>query len=276
MSELSTRELNDGTTLPAVGFGTFPHEEVDSAAITEHALGLGYRLLDTALRYGNEEAVGRGLARSSVPRAEVVVTTKIPGRYHGYEQARESVRTSLDNLGLERIDLLLIHWPLPRLDRYVETWRAMIEMREEGLVRSIGVSNFTPAHITRLQEETGVSPAVNQIEMHPYFPQTQQRAFHDEHGIITQSWSPLGRGGELLKEPVLLDIARAHEVGVGQVVLRWHVQHGAVPIPTSTNPQRRRSNRELGFTLTSEQMAAIDALEQGRIWGQDPEEFEEF
>lgn len=259
-----------------MGFGTFPHAQVDSAAITEHALDLGYRLLDTALSYGNEEAVGHGVARSSVPREEIVLTTKIPGRHHGYDGAWESVRTSLSHLGLSRIDLLLIHWPLPRLDRYVETWRAMIEMRDEGLVRSIGVSDFTPAHIGRLQEETGVTPAVNQIEMHPYFGRRGQRAFHDEHGIVTESWSPLGRGGELLAEPVLLDIARAHGVGVGQVVLRRHVQHGVVPIPSSADPDRRRANRELGFVLAPEEVAAIDRLEQGRLWGQDPDEYEEF
>ncbi|MEB2529305.1 aldo/keto reductase [Kocuria rosea] len=276
MTHLPDHRLNDGTTLPAVGFGTFPHAAVDSAALTEHALDLGYRLLDTALSYGNEAAVGRGMSRSPVPREEIVLTTKIPGRHHGHDGAWESVRTSLTNLGLERIDLLLIHWPLPRLGLYVETWRAMISMREEGLVRSIGVSNFTPAHIRRLQEETGVNPAVNQIEMHPYFPQREQRAFHEEHGIITESWSPLGRGGALLQEPVLAEIARTHGVGAGQVVLRWHLQHGAVPIPASGNPERQRANRELEFELSAEEIAAIDALEQGRIWGQDPDEYEEF
>ncbi|MFI7481986.1 aldo/keto reductase [Kocuria sp. M1R5S2] len=276
MTDLPARPLNDGTTVPALGFGTYPHEEVDSAAITEHALDLGYRLLDTALSYGNEQAVGRGVARSPVPREEIVVTTKIPGRHHGYDGARASVRTSLANLGLERIDLLLIHWPLPRLDRYVDTWRAMVEMREEGLVRTIGVSNFTPAHITRLQEATGVTPAVNQIELHPYFGQREQRAFHAEHGILTESWSPLGRGGTLLAEPAVTEAARVHGVGPGQVVLRWHVQHGVVPIPASADPERRRANRELDFELTPEQMAAVDALEQGRIWGQDPDEYEEF
>lgn len=275
MTTLPDRPLHDGTTLPAVGFGTYPHGEVDSAAITEHALELGYRLLDTALSYGNEEAVGRGIARSAVPREEIVLTTKIPGRHHGYDGARESVRRSLDDLGLSRIDLLLIHWPLPRLDRYVDTWRAMVEMRDEGLARSIGVSNFTPAHIRRLQEETGVTPAVNQIEMHPYFHQRRQRDFHAEHGIVTESWSPLGRGGDLLEEPVLVEIARAHDVGVGQVVLRWHVEHGVVPVPASAHPDRRRLNRELGFELTPGEVAAVDGLERGRIWGQDPDEYEE-
>ena len=271
-----TYRLNDGHELPAIGFGTYPHGRDDSRESTQSALDAGYRLLDTALSYENEAEVGAAVRASDLGRDEILVTTKVPGRYHGYDETIGALRESLGNLGLDRVELYLIHWPLPRVDKYVETWRALIELREQGLTRSIGVSNFTEAHLHRIIDETGVVPAVNQIELHPYFPQEQMRAVHDELGIRTESWSPLGRGG-LLDEPAVVDIAEAHGVSPAQAVLRWHLQLGVVPIPMSSNPQRQRQNIDLaGFALTDEQVTALSALEKGRLKGQDPDVYEEF
>jgi diketogulonate reductase-like aldo/keto reductase len=268
--------LNDGQTIPAIGFGTSGHQGSESAQAVGSALECGYRLIDTALRYGNEDAVGQAIDASPVPREEIVVTSKIPGRYQGYDESWTSLRTSLEDLGIDRIDLLLIHWPLPRLDRYVDTWRAMIDMREQGKVRSIGVSNFTPEHIARLQTETGVTPAVNQIELHPYFTQAAARGFHFEQGIVTQAWSPLGHGGDLLTEPVLSEIAQSHHRDVGQIVLAWHRQHDVIPLPASVRPGRQRSNLDLDVTLSPDEVSALDALDRGRLRGQDPNVHEEF
>ncbi|KZE99459.1 MAG: aldo/keto reductase [Rhodococcus sp. (in: high G+C Gram-positive bacteria)] len=272
-----TVTLNDGTALPVIGLGTVQSEGEDMAATVTAALDSGYRLIDTALRYETEPGVGRAVAASSVPREDILITTKIPGRLHGYDEAKESARTSLDNLGVDYIDLLLIHWPLPKVDKYIDTWRAMIDLQKEGVVRSIGVSNFTVAHLDRLVSETSVVPSVNQIELHPYFPQADLRAYHAEHGIVTESWSPLGRGSELLTAPPVAEAAAAHGVSAGQVVLRWHIQLGAVPLPKSSNPDRQKQNLDIfGFELTDDEMAAISGLERGRIWGQDPDEYEEF
>lgn len=272
-----TVTLNDGTALPVIGLGTVQSEGEDMAATVTAALDSGYRLIDTALRYETEPGVGRAVAASSVPREDILITTKIPGRLHGYDEAKESARTSLDNLGVDYIDLLLIHWPLPKVDKYIDTWRAMIDLQKEGVVRSIGVSNFTVAHLDRLVSETSVVPSVNQVELHPYFPQADLRAYHAEHGIVTESWSPLGRGSELLTAPPVAEAAAAHGVSAGQVVLRWHIQLGAVPLPKSSNPDRQKQNLDIfGFELTDDEMAAISGLERGRIWGQDPDEYEEF
>jgi 2,5-diketo-D-gluconate reductase A len=272
----AAHRLNDGHTLPAIGFGTYPHGRDDSQASTAAALEAGYRLLDTALSYGNEAAVGAAVRASGLDRADVLVTTKVPGRHHGYDETLGALRESLGNLGLDRVELYLIHWPLPRIDRYVDTWRAMIALRGQGLTRSIGVSNFTEAHLRRLIDETGVVPAVNQVEMHPYFPQPRMRAVHAELGIVTEAWSPLGRG-DLLAEPTVVGIAQAHGVSPAQVVLRWHLQLGSVPIPMSSNPQRQRQNIDLdGFSLAPDQLTALSALTKGRLKGQDPNTYEEF
>lgn len=278
---IPTHTLNDGTTLPGIGFGTLvrgdnKNERGIMVRSLRSAISRGYRLLDTALSYGNEAEVGQAVRASDVDRDDLLITTKVPGRFHGYRGAKESLRVSLENLGLDRVELALIHWPLPRLDLYVDTWRALIEMREEGLIRSIGVSNFTAEHLRRLHEETGVTPAVNQIEMHPYFPQAQLRAVHDQLGIVTQAWSPLGRASQLRDDAVLNEIAREYGVTPGQVVLRWHLQHGVIPLPASSSPQRQHDNLSLDFELTGEQMLRIDALEQGRIWDQDPDVYEEY
>lgn len=269
--------LRDGNSIPAIGLGTYGlNDQLGIAAITS-AIDEGYRLIDTAYNYGNEEAVGEAIERTDVDRSDLVITTKLPGRHHGFDETIASFEESRKRLGLEWVDLYLIHWPLPRIDKYVDSWRAMISLREKGLVRALGVSNFTPAMLERLIDETGVVPVVNQVELHPYFPQEELRAFHDEHDIRTESWSPLARRTELLREPVVVELAEVHGVSPAQLVLRWHVELESVPIPKSSDPERRRENLDMfGFSLTAEEVAAISALARGRIWGADPDTHEEF
>ncbi|MFF5727350.1 aldo/keto reductase [[Kitasatospora] papulosa] len=270
------RNLHDGSTIPAVGIGTWPLDDEAAEKAVAGALQLGYRLVDTALNYGNETGTGRGIARSGVPRRELFVTTKVPGRHQGYEETLASFEVSRGNLGLEYVDLYLIHWPLPRVDKYVDTWKAMIKLREDGLVRAIGVSNFTAEHLDRLERETGVLPVVNQIEMHPLLPQEELRAVHTAKGIVTESWSPLARGHQVLETPEVIAAAEAHGVTPGQVVLRWHTQLGAVPIPKSADPRRQRENLDLfGFRLTQQELDRIGARPTHRFGG-DPETYEEF
>ncbi|PXA82268.1 aldo/keto reductase [Auritidibacter sp. NML120779] len=272
---LRWHRLLDGGSIPGIGFGTLVQSK-DYQPATERAIAHGYRLLDTALRYENEREVGAAMRASGLARHELMVTTKIPGQFHGYDTARQSIETSLERLGLDHVDSALIHWPLPRLELFVETWHSMIEMRSQGLITTIGVSNFLPEHLVQLHAESGVMPAINQIEMHPYFPQADQRAFHAEHHITTESWSPLGRGTAIMQEPVIAQIAGAHEVKPAQVILRWHVQHDAVPLPASSSDEHQRDNLDLDFTLTAEEMGQIDGLARGRIWDQDPRNYEEF
>lgn len=274
---IPTVTLNDGNTIPALGLGSYDlRGEAGTAAIIS-AIHSGYRLIDTALNYKNERQVGDAVRGSGVPREQLFVTTKLPGRHHGFDETLASFEESRANLGLDYVDLYLIHWPLPRVDKYLDTWRAMMSLREQGLVRSIGVSNFTEEYLTRLTDETGVTPAVNQVELHPRYPQAALRAFHAKHGIVTQSWSPLAKGSSVTDEPVVVAAARAHEVSPAQVVLRWHVQLGAIPIPKSANPERQRENLDVfGFELTDAEIASISALESGRLWGADPETHEEF
>ncbi|MER6983204.1 aldo/keto reductase [Streptomyces carpinensis] len=276
MISIPAHTLNDGTRIPAVGLGTWPMNDAEAERAVHDALGLGYRLVDTAANYRNETGVGRAIARSDVPREEIVVTTKLPGRHHGYEETLASFEESRRRLGLEYVDLYLIHWPLPRVGKYVDSWKAMIRLREDGSVRSIGVSNFTRGHIERLEKETGVLPSVNQIELHPLLPQEELRAFHADKGILTESWSPLGRGSGLLDDPAVVAVAEALGVTPGQAVLRWHTQLGAVPIPKSADPARQRENLDLfGFELDP---AQLDALAHGtpQRLGGDPETHEEF
>lgn len=276
MSNIAEHTLNDGTRLPAVGLGTWPMDDAEAERAVAEALRLGYRLVDTATNYRNESGVGRGVARAGVAREEIVVTTKLPGRHHGYEETLASFEESRLRLGLDHVDLYLIHWPLPRVDKFVDSWRAMIKLREEGVVRSIGVSNFTAAHIERLEKETGVLPSVNQIELHLLLPQDELRAFHEAKGVRTESWSPLGRGSALLDDPAVVSVARSLGVTPGQVVLRWHLQLGAVPIPKSSSPERQRANLDVfGFELGPEQLAAITQRPHRRLGG-DPEVHEEF
>lgn len=267
-------EMNDGRRMPALGFGTY---SIKSPELFVEAIEAGYRLLDTANRYENEVAVGQGVAQSPVPRDELFITTKLPGDDHGYDSAKRSLEGSLERLGLNHVELFLIHWPLPRIDKYVETWHAFIELREQGLTTSIGVSNFLPEHLERLVAETGVAPAVNQVELHPYLQQPEQRAADSRHGIITQSWSPLGRGSDLLDNPVIGAISGKHGVSAAQVVLRWHTQIGAAPIPKSATPGRFRANLDIfDFTLDDEDLVRIGELDAGERLGGDPATHEEF
>ncbi|AKZ53902.1 2,5-diketo-D-gluconic acid reductase B [Streptomyces ambofaciens ATCC 23877] len=276
MISIPAHTLNDGTTLPALGLGTWPMTDDEARRAVREALETGYRLIDTATNYRNETGVGRGLADSGVPREEIVVTTKLPGRHHGYEETLASFEESRARLGVEYVDLYLIHWPLPRLDRYVDSWKAMVKLRDDGLVRSVGVSNFTAGHIERLEKETGVLPSVNQIELHPLFPQEELRAFHERKGIRTESWSPLGRGSDLLDDPALVEVAEAHGVTPAQVVLRWHTQLGAVPIPKSSDPARQRANLDVfGFALDAGRLRTVADRAHWRLGG-DPEVHEEF
>lgn len=275
MITIPTVTLNDGTDLAQLGLGTYNLRGPEGVDAIAAAIDSGYRLLDSAVNYQNEAEVGEAARRSGI-RDELTVTTKVPGRDHGYEQTLASAARSLERLGLDRIDLYLIHWPNPSVDRFVDTWRAMVELRERGTVRSIGVSNFTEPMLARLIDETGVTPAVNQVELHPYFPQAKLRAFHAAQGIRTESWSPLARRSELLTEPVLAEVAAAHGVTPTQVVLRWHTQLGSTPIPKSASPERQRENADVfGFTLTNDEVAAISGLERGRLWDGDPDTHEE-
>ncbi len=277
-SNIPTYTLNDETTLPAVGFGTYPMRGDDGIAAIGSALEMGYRLLDTAVNYGNETEVGEALRRSGLSRDEVQVTSKLPGRHHGYDEAIASVHGSLERLGLEYLDLHLIHWPNPSVDKYVESWRALVHLRAQGLVRSIGVSNFTEAHLARIIQDTGVTPAVNQIELHPRFPQQEMRSVHERLGICTEAWSPMGKRQAPLEQPAVTRPAERLGVTAGQVILRWHVQLGSLPIPKSSSPERQRQNLDVfGFELGDDEVAAISALADpdGRLFGGDPDSHEE-
>ena len=275
MVTIPTVTLNDGTDFPQLGLGTYNLRGEDGVDAMVAAVGNGYRILDSAVNYENETEVGEAVRRSGI-RDELIVTTKVPGRDHGFDETIRSAQGSLERLGLDRIDLYLIHWPNPSVDRYVETFRAMIALRDEGKVGSVGVSNFTEATLTRLVDETGVAPAVNQVELHPYFPQEKLRAFHAGLGIRTESWSPLARRSELLSEQVIGDIAAAHGVTPTQAVLRWHTQLSSTPIPKSADPARQIENADVfGFTLTDAEVAAISGLERGRLWDGDPDTHEE-
>ena len=278
MPEISTYVLNDGSSLPAVGFGTYPLRGEDGTVAILSALEAGYRLIDTAVNYENEAEVGEAVRRSGLPRDQVLVASKIPGRHHAYDDAIASVHGSLDRLGLDHLDLQLIHWPNPSRDLYVEAWRALVRLQQDGLVRSIGVSNFTEAHLTRIIDDTGVTPAVNQIELHPRFPQARLREVHERLGIRTEAWSPMGKRRAPLEERAVTAAAETHDVSPGQVILRWHVQLGSLPIPKSADPRRQAANLDIfGFELSQGEMDAISALAEhdGRLFGGDPDTHEE-
>ena len=274
--------LNDGHEIPAIGFGTYPLKGDDGIGAVTSALDNGYRLLDSAVNYGNEEEVGRAarewLKANGVARDELTVQTKLPGRHHDYDQAISSGMESLERLGLDRIDVLLIHWPNPITGKYRDAWRGLVELQKRGVVRSIGVSNFTSDHLGAIIEDTGVVPAINQIELHPYFTQAPMRALHAERDILTQSWSPLGKAQAPYEEPVVANAAAVHAVTPAQVILRWQVQLGNVPLPKSATPARQVENLDVfGFELTDIEMAGISALtrEDGRLFGGDPDSHEE-
>lgn len=261
MTTVPALPLNDGTTIPQVGYGVLMIPNAETAEAVTMAIDAGYRSIDTATIYGNEEGVGAAIAASSVPREELFVATKLWNDDQG--DPRAAFEASLRRLGLTHVEMYLIHWPVPSRDRYVDAWRVLRELRDEGLVRTIGVSNFQVSHLERLQRETGELPAVNQIELHPRLVQSELRAFHAEHGIVTEAWSPLDRGG-VLDDPTIARIAAAHERSAAQVVLRWHVQLGNIVIPKASSPERIAANLALfDFALDDEEMATISALDAG-------------
>jgi 2,5-diketo-D-gluconate reductase A len=269
-----TVRLNDGAEIPQFGFGVFqiPAEETVTAVRT--ALDAGYRHIDTAQMYGNEAEVGRAIAESGVPREEIFVTTKLNNDGHGYDAALGALDESLRKLGFDHVDLFLIHWPRPQEGRYVETWTALEKLKADGKARSIGVSNFTVEHLERLAERTGTVPAVNQIELHPQFPQAALRAYHAEHGIATEAWSPIGQGGDLLQDGRLRALADEHGRSPAQVVLRWHIQLGNIVFPKSVTPERIRENIDVfDFALSADDMAVLDGLDTGSRKGPDPDRF---
>ncbi len=265
--------LGRGEEIPQLGFGVFQVPPAATAEVVATALSAGYRHIDTAAAYRNEAAVGQAIHAAGLERSEVFVTTKCFNDDHGYEEARGAFEASQQRLELDHIDLYLIHWPVPAHDRYVETWRAFIDLQAEGRVRSIGVSNFKPPHLERIIAATGVTPAINQVELHPYFQQVGLRHEHDELGIVTEAWSPLAQGA-VLADPAILAIAEAHSRTPGQVVIRWHLQLGNVVIPKSVTPERIRENLDVfDFELSEEEMAGIEALDAGRRTGPDPDTF---
>ena len=275
---MTTYDLNDGSTLPAIGFGTYPLRGEAGVAAMVTALEAGYRLLDSAVNYENEVEVGEALRRSGLPREDVLLATKVPGRFHEHDRALRSLEDSAKRLGLEQIDVALIHWPNPSRGLYVDAWRALVDAQRKGLVRSIGVSNFTEQHLQDVIDATGVTPAVNQIELHPYFPQQQMREVHERLGILTQAWSPLGKRSAPFAEQPVADAAQAHGVTPAQVILRWHLQLGTLPLPKSATPARQQENLDVfGFELTADELAAITALGRpdGRLFGGDPNRHEE-
>jgi 2,5-diketo-D-gluconate reductase A len=273
MTQIPSLLLNNGRSIPQVGFGVFqvPADEVADAVLT--AISSGYRLIDTAAAYENEEGVGKALAQSGLPRDELFVTTKLRNRDQGRDSALRAFDGSMAKLGLDVLDLYLIHWPRPKRNRYVESWQALEQLYADGRVRAIGVSNFTIPHLERLAAETGIVPAVNQIELHPGWPQDELRAYHQEHGILTQAWSPIGQGQGLLDDPRIQAIAESYGKSPAQLVLRWHVELGNVVIPKSVTPARIAANLDLfDFELDEDDRAALSSYDgMGRL-GPDPEE----
>jgi 2,5-diketo-D-gluconate reductase A len=266
-------DLRDGDPIPQLGFGVFLVPPGETAQAVALALEAGYRHLDTAAAYRNEAEVGQAVHASGLERGDVFITTKCFNDDQGYDKAKRAFHASLARLEYDYVDLYLIHWPVPAHDRYVDTWRAFIELQQEGLVRSIGVSNFQPPHLQRLIDETGVTPSVNQVELHPLFAQRGLRRVHEELGIVTEAWSPLGRGKEL-DEPVIKEIAERHDRTPAQVIIRWHLQIGNVVIPKSVTPARIKENIDVfGFELDANDIDAIDALDAGERIGPDPDTF---
>jgi diketogulonate reductase-like aldo/keto reductase len=265
--------LRPEVEIPQLGYGVFQIPSRETEVLVSRALATGYRHIDTAAAYGNEGPVGQAIHASGIPRGEIFVTTKCWNDDQGHDRAKRAFKASLERLELEHIDLYLIHWPVPAHDLYVETWQAFIELQTEGLVRAIGVSNFQPAHLERLVAETGVVPAINQVELHPYFQQAGLRHEHDELDIVTEAWSPLGQGLEL-EDPTIVEIARAHSKTPAQAIVRWHLQLGNVVIPKSVTPSRIEENFDVfDFQLSDAEMEKIRELDAGKRIGPDPDTF---
>lgn len=271
--------LNDGSAIPALGFGTYTLKGKRAVPVIAQAIALGYRLLDTAGQYENEATVGQAIKESGLARNQLFVSSKLPGRHHHYEEAWQQIEESLMAMDLDYFDLYLIHWPNPKQGLYVEAWQALIDAQKAGLVRSIGVSNFEPEHIDRLIKETGVTPAVNQVELHPYWSSQAVRKYDDDHKIVTEAWSPLLRGRSVFQEPLILKLAAKYGKNPAQIILRWETQLGVVTIPKASSYVHQQSNLDIfDFSLTDDEVQAITALDKpdGRRQDRDPNEHEEF
>jgi 2,5-diketo-D-gluconate reductase A len=274
MSQVPNIRLNNGVQIPQFGFGVFQIEPARTAQVVRTAFDAGYRHIDTAQGYGNEEGVGQAIRESGLARDEVFVTTKLINNRHGHDEAIAALDESLHKLGLDHVDLYLIHWPRPQADRYVETWGAFEKIQSEGKARAIGVSNFQVSHLERLAAETGTVPAVNQIELHPWLTQRELQAYHREHGIATEAWSPIGKGGDLLQDERVTALAEKYGKSPAQIVLRWHIQQDIIVFPKSVTPSRIRENIEVfDFELGPDDIATIDELDAGTRLGPDPDTF---
>jgi len=265
-------ELNNGVRMPQLGYGVFQVPDDETATAVKAALEAGYRSIDTAAVYGNEKGVGQAIAESGIARDELFVTTKLWNSAQGYDSTLKAFDESMTKLGLEQLDLYLIHWPTPARGKFLDTWKAFEKLYADGRVRAIGVSNFQPAHLERLLDAADVAPAVNQVELHPYLQQRELREFDAKHGIATEAWSPLAKGGSLLGDPVVAELAVKHSRTPAQIVLRWHLELGNVVIPKSVTPERIRQNLDVfGFSLDADDLAAIATLESGERTGLHPD-----
>ena len=271
---IPTVKLNNGVEMPQLGYGVFQVPNDETATAVTHALEAGYRTIVTAAAYQNEAGVGRALVASGIDREDLFVTTKLWNADQGYENTLKAFDRSVSLLGLQYLDLYLIHWPTPARDLYADSWRALEKLHADGRVRAIGVSNFQPEHLDRLAQTSGITPAVNQVELHPYLQQAEVRAYGADFGIRTEAWSPLAKGGTLLSEPVIEALAKQYERTPAQIVLRWHLQLGNIVIPKSVTPSRIRENLNVfDFTLSADDLTALADLDRGERTGPDPDTF---
>ncbi|GAA0299869.1 diketogulonate reductase-like aldo/keto reductase [Gracilibacillus halotolerans] len=278
-NQLPEVTLNDGLRIPVLGFGTARLKGIEAVSAVTSAIHAGYRMIDTAYNYENEGAIGEAIRRGNVSREKLRITSKLPGRYHAYKDAVKAIQESLFRANLDYFDLYLIHWPNPKENKYTEAWQALIDAKRWGLVRSIGLSNFLPEHIETLKEETGVLPSINQIELHPFFNQAEQREWHEKYQIKTEAWSPLHRAEDLSSNETLQSIAENYNRSLAQIVLRWHYQNGVITIPKASSPQHQLDNLSIfDFSLRDEDIEVINNLTQpdGRLNDQNPAEYQEF
>ncbi|BDR56665.1 aldo/keto reductase [Xylocopilactobacillus apis] len=276
---METYQLNDGLILPKIGFGSYKLNGATGIEAITSAINAGYRLIDSAFNYENEGSVGQAIKRTGIARSDLIVTSKLPGRHHQYQEAIQTIQESIYRMGLDYIDIYLIHWPDPIQDQYLEAWQALIDAKKWGLIRSIGVSNFLPEHIDRLQKETGIMPSINQVELHPYFNQEIQRQYDEEHHILTQAWSPLARGRAVINEPIITELANKYHKSPQQIILRWEIQLNTMPIPKASSYEHQLSNLQLfNFEITDDEIKEINKLSRpdGRNKNQDPAVYQEF